>query len=189
MTVQTARNWIIANALWLGVLWGFAEGSVFFIVPDILISFVALFSIKRALQCLAAVLIGSLIAGTLLYFYAVSQPEAALGLIHAVPFIPEQMFEKVGIDYQNYGAIALLIGPTSGIPYKVYAVLAPHFIDFLNFILISIPARLERLVITWAIFSAIGFGLRKKRWDKPKMMIVLHALYWCMIYTYYWSVL
>src|SRR5438477_284572 len=51
----------------LALVWGFAEGSFFFIVPDVVISLTALFSIKRSLQQMGLVVIGSLLAGILLF--------------------------------------------------------------------------------------------------------------------------
>jgi hypothetical protein len=39
-TVPIERSWI----LWAGFIWGFAEATLFFIVPDVLLTFVVLFS-------------------------------------------------------------------------------------------------------------------------------------------------
>ena len=105
-----------------------------------------------------------------------------------VPFVRDVMFSKVQQDFDSYGAKTLLVGPTQGIPYKVYAVEAPGQCAMLAFLLVSIPARLERLMLSWILFSAVGFGLRKLR-SLPAVAVMFHAGYWIIVYVYYWSVI
>jgi len=167
--------------------WGFAEGTLFFLVPDILLTATALFSVRRSLRQMAAVLAGSLAAGTLLYGVAAREPAWAARVVQHVPFVTPRMFAKVDRDYQAAGVWALTQGPMSGVPYKIYAVEAPRHTDFLPFLLVSIPARLERFVVTWAIFAALGALLRRRIQAHPRRALLCHGLYWAAIYAYYWS--
>ncbi|MEO8377123.1 MAG: hypothetical protein ABI579_05570 [Candidatus Sumerlaeota bacterium] len=173
--------------IWLAFAWGFAEGTLFFLIPDIIITFAALFAPKKSVWHLSAVLVGSLIGGSIMYCWGVQNLIGAKRAVDAVPFVPSPMLDKVDGDYSENGVIAMLHGPASGIPYKVYAILAPHHqIGFPKFLLMSIPARLERLVITWLLFGAFGLAFRKLWESKPVVGISIHAIYWIAIYTFYW---
>jgi hypothetical protein len=185
MNAASLRAGLEKHALWLGLAWGFLEGCVFFVIPDLLISLVALFSFRRSLQCLGAVLAGSLLAGAVMYLFSAQAPGAAHAVVAAVPLVQASMFDKVRDGYASLGVIAPLKGPMSGIPYKVYAVTAPKYLSLGVFLLISVPARLERLLISWAAFSCAGFLLRHKREQYSRRMMIGHALYWLAAYAYY----
>lgn len=168
--------------------WGVAEGSFFFIVPDVITSLTALFSVKKSLLQMMFVAGGSLVAGVVLFQWSRADPSAARNAIERVPFVREAMFAKVQQDYEAYGAKALLVGPAQGIPYKVYAIEAPGRCGFTPFLLVSIPARLERLVLSWVVFIAVGYGLRRLR-RGPAAAVIFHASYWAIVYVYYWTVI
>ncbi len=52
--------------LWLGLFWGFAEATLFFIVPDVLLTLVALFSFRRSAQLMACILVGAVAGGSVM---------------------------------------------------------------------------------------------------------------------------
>ena len=166
----------------LAFIWGFAEGTLFFVVPDLIISFVALFNIKKSLKH-----IGSLLAGALMFFFAVNNPEKAVNAVLKVPFVTEKMNEQVINDFEKFGCWALCVGPTSGIPYKLYAVNAPKYISFPTFLFTTIPSRLERFIVTWLIFSGLGFALNRRPKYKVKAGVIIYAIYWIIVYGIYWS--
>lgn len=190
---RSYSKWIAAFLGWPGVLvaflWGVAEGSFFFIVPDVIITAAALFSPRRSWKHVAAVLAGSLVAGAALFFWSVSSPERSLDAVTSVPFVRREMAVKVEGDFQRYGAFALCVGPTSGIPYKVYAVLAHSYTTFPEFIVVSIPARLERFIITWMLFACLGALLRYYNKFTEKSSLMIFAVYWMAVYVYYWIVI
>lgn len=174
-------------ALGAGFLWGLAEGTFFFLVPDILITAGALFSFKASLKQIGAVLLGSLLAGSLLFTWGIKNPEGAKRAVGRVPFLAPAMLEKVKRDFDDYGVWAMCKGPMSGIPYKAYAVQAGPRFSWPAFLLVSVPARLERLLIVWALFTAVCVPLRSKVLARPGRALSLHAAYWIGIYAYYWS--
>jgi hypothetical protein len=172
---------------WLGFLWGFAEGTLFFIIPDVLLSWASLTGARCGFKILGAILAGSLVAGLCMYTWASSQPDLSRSVVASVPFVRAKMFDKVREDYRDQGISGMLKGPGSGIPYKVYAVLAPPVAHPAIFALISIPARLERLVTSWLLFTALGwlFG----RWIKrhPRLTTTFFAAFWMITYALYWT--
>lgn len=186
-TAQTASEpGLWRPGWWLGFFWGFAEGTLFFIIPDVLLSWASLTGAKGGFKILGAILAGSLMAGLCMYSWAASQPELSRTVVASVPFVRAKMFDKVQQDYREQGISGMLKGPGSGIPYKVYAVLAPPVANPAVFALISIPARLERLVTSWLLFTALGwlFG----RWIKkhPRLTTTFFAAFWMITYALYW---
>ena len=70
------------------------------------------------------------------------------------------------------GPRAIFLGPPSGIPYKIYAVEAPEFVDIRVFLGWTAPARAERFLIVWAGFGIAGTFLRRSsRWTTSQLAI------------------
>ena len=108
----------------LAFLWGFAEGSLFFILPDVPMSFVALFRPRRALLHMAAIVAGAVLAGWVMFTWSARSPIARSVVAH-VPAVTPAMFDRAQHDLNDYGVGGTSLGPVRGIPYKVYAVEAP----------------------------------------------------------------
>jgi hypothetical protein len=172
---------------WLGFLWGFAEGTVFFIIPDVIISWAALAGARYGVRIMGAVLAGALVAGIVMYTWATERPDQSRAVVAAVPFVRERMFDKVQQDYAEHGLSGMLYGPSSGIPYKVYAVLAPAQHQPLNFLLLSIPARLERFIASWLLFTGIGWAFQRWVRRHTRLTAFLFAIFWVVTYALYWS--
>lgn len=185
---ERVAAWLAGRqAVWLATAWGFAEATVFFVVPDVLLTVSALFSPRASARQLWAVLAGSLIGGALMFGMASRDPGAARHLVERVPFVAPSMFQRVETDFDSSGAGGMTRGPLSGIPYKVYAVVAPSRTSLARFLLVSVPARLERLLVTWVLFAAVGVALRRRVVGRPDLALAGHAAYWAVIYAVYWA--
>ncbi|MDE1153165.1 MAG: hypothetical protein PW788_11570 [Micavibrio sp.] len=177
---------LLTAASLIGFLWGYAEGTIFFVIPDVVISFVALYSLPGFLVCSAATLLGSVLGGISVYLAALYFPALTNSVIHAVPFIPQKLFDVVTTDFRQQGVWALLDGPTSGIPYKVYACQAPDFTGLGTFILVSIPVRLCRfLVIGFLTFFTASIIKRRGSFADRKLLIP-YSVVWTLFYIFYW---
>ena len=174
--------------IWLAGIWGLAEASFFFLVPDVLLSAMAVTSLRRALWGVAAALAGALIGGVCCYYWGVLDPIAACHFVESVPAISQQMMAKVSAELQNQGAGAVLFGPLSGTPYKTYAVQAAGTgLSVVAFLLISVPARLLRFVLVTLVSYGIG------RWCLRRLpypwKMACWAGTWLAFYLYYFSVM
>jgi 1-acyl-sn-glycerol-3-phosphate acyltransferase len=176
---------ILAWAVGMGFLWGFAEGTVFFVVPDVLISFVALFSARRFWECSIAALAGSFIAGCVVYAAALYDYEAVSRIIRAVPFVPSRMLDTVRDEFERQGAWGLFNGPLSGTPYKVYALVASHYVPAKSFLYLTIPVRLGRFLVVGGVAWFAARALREFRMTSGPIMIV-YATLWVIFYNWYW---
>jgi len=168
----------------LAFFWGFAEGTLFFILPDVALSFVALFRPRRALLHMAAIVAGAALAGATMFTWSARSVDARAAVAH-VPAVPPAMFERADRDLNQYGVWGASLGPVRGIPYKVYAVEAPQHSGLWMFLLVTIPARLWRLVLVWLGFAGTGALLRKLR--RASLAPALHVLFWIVTYAIYWT--
>ena len=52
---------------------------------------------------------------------------------------------------------------TGGVPYKVHAVLAPSHVSLPAFLLLSLPLRAERMLLSMIVFVPLAMWVRKDR--------------------------
>jgi membrane protein YqaA with SNARE-associated domain len=175
------------SRIWLGALWGFADATVFFLVPDILITASALFSPRKSFAQMMAVLIGALLGGALMYTAAVKYPGQARNIVLSVPFVRLPVLEHAERQMQDHGLWAMCIGAFSGTPYKTYAIAAPRQAPFEAFMAVSVPARLARFLASWVMGALLGMLFRRQIETSPVAALVLLTICWAGFYTYYWS--
>ena len=176
-----------SGILWAGFVWGFAEATLFFIVPDVLLTLVALFSFRRSARVLACILLGALTGGAIMFYLGAKDPAQARQVVLRVPFVSQAMFDKTQQSFQRDGVWALTKGPGNGIPYKVYCVQAGKYSGLLLFLLVSVLARLERFALFWLIAGAMGALFRKNILREPRVTMAVHACIWIIGYAWYWS--
>jgi membrane protein YqaA with SNARE-associated domain len=188
-------NWLTRRpGIALAFLWGFAEGTLFFILPDVPLSLAAMYRPRRALLHVAAIIAGAVLAGAVMFSWSAQRwsahrwsahgPTARQSVAH-VPLVTPAMFERAESDYRQFGIWAASWGPVRGIPYKVYAVEAPEHSSLWPFLLVTIPARLWRLLVVWLGFAGAGMLLRKL--GRASLAPALHALFWIVVYAIYWA--
>ena len=185
---DTLPPWVNWLTRWPGIaltfLWGFAEGTLFFVLPDVPLSLAAMFRPRRAIIHLVAIVAGALLAGAAMFAWSARGPSARHA-VGQVPLVTPVMFERAESDYREFGIWATAKGPIRGIPYKVYAVEAPEHATFLAFLLVTIPARTWRLIAVWLGFA--GAGLILRRLGRQSLAPALHATFWIGVYAVYWA--
>ncbi len=170
----------------LAAFWGLAEATVFIIVPDVLLSWIALRSRKRALSACLWATGAALLGGCILWFVARHDPEPARALFAALPAINDEMIESVRSELNAAGLKALFMGPLQGTPYKIYAVEAASIGYGLGiFLLVSLPARLIRFLLVSLVAGGIATVLRQRM--SLRHLRTLHVLFWVALYSWYFS--
>ncbi len=129
-------------------IWGFSEATLFFIIPDVLLSLYAIRtkSINRVIIANVVCVLGAMIGGTLMYVLSVSGVEL-IDVLMTLPAIHPHMIEHVHAELASNVFTALITGPLFGVPYKIFAVIASEYTTLLMFLLLSIPARLTRFLL------------------------------------------
>jgi membrane protein YqaA with SNARE-associated domain len=173
----------------LAALWGISEATVFFILPDVPISYAAAkWNFRAGLRLALVAALAAAVGGAILWWYGAADAEAARALMLGVPAVGPDLLAKAhaGIAAPDW-PLQLLIGAFTGTPYKLYAVEAgARGIDPWLFVALSIPARLARFLLVAALASA-GRALFV-RWGIGRYAIPALALAWVAVYTTYWIV-
>jgi hypothetical protein len=171
-------------ALWVGGAWGLAEASLFFIVPDVWLGFVALYAPRRAPVTLLAIVAGAVVGAALLYVATLVVGDGLSGLIVGLPGIAPADLSQARSELADQGAIAFLNGPLQGLPVKVYIhAAALHGIDLLSVTVAVVLNRLERIVLFGLVMATVGFVARPAiaRW--PRACAILYGLTWVIFYA------
>ena len=171
----------------VAALWGFAEATVFFLVPDVWISAVALRAPWRAAWRAAAwALAGALVGGTVMHLWGSTAAGAAERFLDWVPAIASETIERVRGELQRNGYLAVLLGPLGGTPYKIYAAESGSIgMPLAGLLAITVPARLLRFALAATVAAACA------RWPlaswPPRRRLLLHALCWSLFYCWYFT--
>jgi len=173
--------------LWLAgaIIWGFAEATVFFIVPDILLTAAVLtFGFAMALRFAAAAAIAAAIGGAVMLRWGASDAEAARAFLLAIPLIGDDLLIRVQSEIGAAWPLNLMRGAITGAPYKIYAVEAgAAHIHALAFAAMSVPARFARFALLMGLFAG-GQALLQK-FGKGAWAPWLLAAAWMLIYAVY----
>lgn len=167
-------------------VWGLAEATVFFVVPDVLLTLVAATNLRLALFGAASATAGALFGGAFMFYLGATDPTAASALLLRVPLVDGALVADVQRQITQTGLLALFLGPLTGTPYKIYAVsaaIAGH--AAVPFLLISIPARAIRFVLLSVVSTLICEGLCHDLTLKGRYRLII-AL-WIGFYMFYAS--
>jgi membrane protein YqaA with SNARE-associated domain len=176
---------IVAPSL-IAAAWGFAEATLFFIVPDVLLTWLALQSQRLAWIATAAAAAGALVGGSLMYAWGAHDTDRAVATLDRVPAIGPDMIASVERSLRRHGAAAMFAGPISGTPYKLYAVQSGAIgVGLPKFLLISIPARVLRFagLVLLTSFLSRALGGRIGTWGLRGM----HVGVWAVFYVWYFA--
>ena len=171
---------------WAALLWGAAEGFLFFIVPDVIIGLIAMQKGFRA-GVIAALLAatGAAIGGGAMYLWAQRQPVQARAAVAAVPAVSDAMIARADREMASGWLGAAMKGPLTSTPYKVYAALAPsHGISLPAWVAAAWPVRLPRFLLVAVGMALIG-RLARRRFS-TRIGLAGFTLGWVMFYGWFW---
>ena len=167
-------------------IWGFLAAILLFIVPDVYLTCVGITSYKRSLLCCLSAMLGTLIGGTIMYFWARYNFYQVNSLLILLPGISQELVRQVQDALVRHGLVEMLWGPIRWIPYKIYAGLSgAASLNYLGFILLSIPFHLLR----YFVFASIGAFLNRTffRWFFPVIKYSLVVIGWGIFYFFYFQ--
>lgn len=168
--------------------WGVAEATLFFIVPDVLLSAIGVTRGAKvgAVAALWASL-GAALGGALMFAWSAANPHAARDAVLAVPAINKAMAQAAADSVSAHGwFLATILGPLSTTPYKLFAIMAPRAgAPFLLFVLASVVARLPRFALLAAGPALIGRALAPRFGTRGVLWLLACA--WVLFYAaYFW---
>jgi len=177
--------WLVAAAAW-----GLAEATLFFVVPDVLLTWLAAFRPRVVWPAVAACLAGALAGGVVMYLAAADSPGRMRVLLDAVPAVSSALVAETGSALEaNYGRQMLRAG-FSGVPYKILAVESgargQGLATFLGW---SVPARLPRWVLLVLLARGVAAAVRSRAAHADRVLWTLWAAGWSIVYLVYFSVM
>jgi membrane protein YqaA with SNARE-associated domain len=168
----------------IAALWGFAEATLFFIVPDVWLSIAGRKKLAVGLIACFYSLAGALTGGVILYWWGSCDMEHAVRVIATIPAVSSRMIARVNAELHERGMLAILLAPLSGTPYKVYTIqAAASGIGFGAFVLISVFARLIRFMLV-TVFCHYILKLTARLGVAAHGLVVLLAG-WGVFYIFY----
>ncbi len=170
------------------MLWGLAEATLFFIVPDVLITRIALRSRREAMIASAYACIGAVIGGAITYAWALYAPASLHVAFDCLPAISPELIDRVPRDLAQQGWVTMFVAPFSGVPYKLFAAgAATAGLPLPMLLLLTIPARATRFVLLAFAVSAAAPRVRR-RFGETAIRTVWSVV-WCVNYALYWSLM
>lgn len=169
--------------------WGLAEGTFFFIVPDVWLSWVALQGPRTARKAALSALAGAVAGGALIHAWARrTDASTTRAWLLRVPAITPEMIAEVEAGLER-GMHTMVLGPLRGIPYKIYARTAGARGESLGaFLAWSVPARLPRfLLLPVATQALTAAGRKLLGGERRRAERAIHLLAWGAFYTWYFT--
>ncbi|GAA4343310.1 hypothetical protein [Kangiella taiwanensis] len=167
-------------------IWGFSEATLFFILPDVLLSYFALERKAKLLPLIAWALLGALVGGVIMFTWGVMSPKTSWSWVEAVPAINTDLMDTVAKQLEDKGALAIILGPFQGLPYKAYSVQAASAdIGLILFIAVSVVARFIRFLLIAYIARAASVLLMSRIQMSKRGVTVVWLITWITVYTSY----
>lgn len=174
------------TAALLALGWGFSEATFFFLVPDILLSVLALRSLWASILASFMSLAGALAGGIAMYSFGYISPVKARRFLCRVPGIKPTLLASVSAQLDANGLRSVLWGPTKGIPYKIFAVeWGARRGSLLGFILISLPARWIRFALSCVATSAVTKIIEPVTQRRAQLELSGLGAFWVILYALY----
>ena len=168
----------------LAAMWGFAEATLFFIVPDVLLTFLAILGPESAWAGCAAAIGGALVGGSIMYAWGARDDSRARDVLIRIPAIDNREVAAVRESVGRSGFGAVFLGPLRGTPYKLYAVeVGRRRLSLPLFLAISIPARGIRFVAATLLALWLAGG-PLEAWSSGAMAALVMA-FWIVFYIGY----
>lgn len=173
---------------WLAFAWGLAEATVFFIVPDVLLTRIALRRARAALFAALLATAGAMVGGIVMYAAGQRAPQAAIALLDHVPGIDGGLIADVRTDVDAHGQAGLFRGVFRGWPYKVYAVEnGAKSSGLALFLLFTALARMGRFVVSVLITRAVTLLIARWTRQRPRIEVWAWAVFWLGFYAFYFA--
>ena len=170
----------------VAVAWGLAEALLFFVIPDVLLTWVAVrLGTAQAWRPAVWATLGAVVGGLVMYTWAAASPGTAYGALELVPAVDAVMIDGVRADVAAHGSEALFGGPWQGRPYKLYAAASGDLgLNPIWLAVLTVPGRLVRFAAAIAI---AGCARRIfSRWLADRALVAGWAAFWALVYAGYW---
>ena len=170
----------------IGFLWGLAEGTFFFIVPDVFIGFVAMRSVGHAAKAWMASIAGSMLAIVFIYTLMAWMDLNYLDSLTYIPGISSNLLESVSSSIAADGLPYTPLLILKGVPLKVFGAVAFSLSHSLPAVLLwTVFARLARIAPTFVVFAVLRWLCADKIDANPRPWYLAMGVFWALFYAFY----
>jgi hypothetical protein len=168
-----------------GFSWGFAEAVFFFIVPDVYVTFAALFSWRAGAVAWGASIAGSL-TGVAVIYLTVALGFDYVPFLASIPGISQRMLFTVGAQVGAEGLPYTPLLILGGVPLKVYAGVASTVgIGLASMVVWTVFARIVRIAPTFVLVVATRLLFRRSIDARPLVWCAVLGCVWVAFYVFY----
>ncbi len=170
-------------------IWGVAEATLFFFVPDVLLSYIGVkHGVRPVLRASLIAALGAACGGVIMYLWSQADPTTAEAAVASVPAIHDPMMARAQQAMAEHWFYATVLGPLSSTPFKVFAIYAPHAgVPLWAFAIASVFARLPRFLIVGLGSVAVGAWLRRRVSERTVLATLAAA--WIAFYVIFFAIM
>lgn len=171
-------------AILVAGLWAYAEATRFWLIPDILLGWIALHRPTSIIPSLIAANLGAVAGGVRMHQYASEERER----LTQIPGISEAMLLEARERFASQRWAAVMRAPIDGIPYKVYATESGLAGAPLVELIVWTPAaRTGRFLLTSVGAGLIGVIFARSVRSHGGFWLVVSVGFWLIGYTRYFD--
>jgi membrane protein YqaA with SNARE-associated domain len=165
--------------------WGFAEATLFFLVPDVIITRIALrHGFRSAWIAAVWAALGAVLGGTVIYVWARADAATVEHVLDLVPAVSIDQIARAKAETSADWIMALMRGAFIGNPYKLYAAASgEQSVPLLAFLPVSFAARILRFLLSGTLTRMLALCMTRlglARWTVPAW-----AIFWVAFYVWY----
>lgn len=167
-------------------IWGLADATFFFVVPDAILTHLALRNFRRAILASLWATAGVLLGGTALWFAARhGHTQDLLNAFDWLPGISRDLMVLTAQSLNLNGLSAVATGTVIGQPLKIYAVHAgAQNVALGPFLAVAATSHLTRFALTSSAAWLLARALR----DRPEAFLLrVHVYAWIGFYAAYFA--
>ncbi len=168
-------------------VWGFAEATVWPIIPDVIVGLLALVMPCRAVRLFVAMTAGAVAGSAVLWVASIVAPEAVHAMLLALPGIHPPMLADAAAAVAGGDPLSMAqLGP--GTPLKVYTwawAVGPGVpTPLVAGVILNRIARVGPVVLVMAILGSAAPAFLR-RFDR--LVLAVYAVAYVALYAVYWS--
>jgi len=165
-------------------LWGYAEATHFWLIPDILLAWIGLNQPKSIAPSVVAATIGATLGGAVMHQNAREEHPR----LTQIPGISDAMLVDAHERFASQGWGAVVRAPIDGIPYKVYATESGVVDRLLAELIAWTPlARAWRFLLTALVAGLIGAIFFRSVRRSEGGWFVATLGFWVVVYVRYFA--
>ncbi len=156
-------------------------------MPDVILTLIAQrFGLRAGILGCSSAIVGALLGGLVMWIYGAADPVAMRAMLDALPAIHPGMVAAAEAGLADSPLAALLVGSATGVPYKVFAGLAPEAGVSAALLLALTPlARAPRFLIAAGLAAA--FDRLATRLLARDVRTALVIGFWIAFYAIFWT--